>query len=362
MKLPVTPSLPAPGANSAFTEDVLGDLAEEYALRAGRDGVWTASWWYTHQALRSAPHLIRNSVRNLGPRGRVRLAASLAGLVLASALIVIALPAGMGPPERLVASTVVVNNLESVRLPMRVLDAAGRTLPNADVRYTWTSGSPVSVSREGLITCEESGDAVVLAALGPLVTNVPVRCRPVNEIRAPGTLELILGGPGRDVPFEAVGLDGRPVTLLVGRMHIGDSTIATLEGQRIRARAPGRTWVETFIGNRATFSSVHVYGPAESPEAVRPDQLLAVPVRLAPGETREWRLPAGRYFLRVVLDRDDQPKARLVAAGARCRLFGGTHLECLARGDMSVTVRHARHSGSAPELRGTLLVWRQPEY
>jgi hypothetical protein len=48
-------------------------------------------------------------------------------------------------------------------------------------------------------------------------------------------------------------------------MHIGDSTIATLEGQRIRARAAGRTWVETFIGNHSTYSMVHVYGPGRLP-------------------------------------------------------------------------------------------------
>lgn len=350
------------GADPAFAEDVLGDLAEEYALRAEQDGVAAARRWYAREALRSAPHLVRNAIRHLGPRGRARLAVLFTGVVVASTLVLIALRTGMGPPERLVASTVVVNSLEPVQLPTRVLDAAGRTLPDMDVRYAWMSGAPVSVSAEGLVTCAEPGDAVVRASLGPLVTHVPVRCRPVIDMRAPSTLELILGGPAREVPFEAVGLDGRPVTLLVGRMQIGDSTIATLEGQRIRARAPGRTWVETLIGNRGTFSSVHVYGPAESPEAIGPDEHLAVPVRLTRGDRREWRLPAGRYFLRVVLDRDDQPKARLLVAGARCRVFGRTHLECLARSDMTVTVRHTRSAGPAPELRGTLLVWRQPEY
>jgi hypothetical protein len=350
------------GADSAFAEDVLGDLAEEYALRAAGDGVAAARWWYVGEALRSAPHLILNAIRHLSPNGRARLAVWLAGVVLASALVLIALRAGMGPPERLVASTVVVNNLEPVRLPIRVLDASGRTLPDTGVHYAWASGAPVSVSREGHVTCKQPGDAVVSASLGALLTRVPVRCRPVAELRAGRKLELILGGPSREVPFEAVGTDGRPVTLLVGRMHIGDNAIATLEGQRIRARAVGRTWVETFIGNRSTYSMVHVYGPADSPEGIVQGEHRAVTVRLASEESREWRLPAGRYFLRVVLDQDDGPKARLIVSGGSCTVSGGTHLQCSGREDMSVTVRHAQQPSPAPELSGTFLVWRQRDY
>jgi hypothetical protein len=347
------------GADPGFAEDVLGDLAEEYTLRAARDGALAARCWYLREALRSAPHLVRHAVRHLSPGGRARLAMSLATVVLALTVTLFALPGRLGPPHRLLAGMVVVNNLEPVRLPLRVLDKAGRSLPDTGVRYAWTSGAPLAVSAEGLVTCAKPADAVVRASLGTLVTQVPVRCRPVADIRAPGMLELILGAPAREVPFEAVGTDGRPVTLLVGRMNVGDTSVATLEGQRIRARAPGRTWVETFIGNRSTFSAVHVYGPAQSPEAVGPNQHLAVPLRLARGESRQWHLPAGRYLLRVVLDYDNQPTARLLVAGATCRLFERTHLECLSRSDLSVTVRPSPPAGRGPELRGTLLVWRQ---
>jgi len=347
------------GADRGFVDDVLGDLAEEYALRTERDGVLAARCWYAREALRSAPYLLRNAVRRLGPRGRVRLAALVALVTLVIPLALRALLPGMGPPDRLVAAPFVVNNLDPVRLPLRVLDAAGRTLADTGVRFLWTSGTPVSVSAEGLVTCARIGDAVVRASLGSLVTQVPVRCRPVADIRAPGMLELILGAPAREVPFEAVGVDGRPVTLLVGRIRIGDSSVAVLEGQRIRPIAAGHTWVETQIGNRITFSSVHVYGLAQSLEGVRPDQHLAVPLLLDRGESREWRLPAGRYLLRVVLDQDRQPAARLLVAGATCTLFERTHLDCLARGDMAITVRQSHPVGSATPLGATLLVWRK---
>ena len=77
-------------------------------------------------------------------------------------ILLSALAACKGPPARLVAGigdTVVVNNLRPVRVPMRVLDAAGHVLPDTGVRYLWTSGVPVSVSRRGVVTCTQAGDA-----------------------------------------------------------------------------------------------------------------------------------------------------------------------------------------------------------
>ena len=65
------------------------------------------------------------------------------------------------------------------------------------------------------------------------------------------------------------------------------------------------------------------------------------------------------YLLRMLPDHDDQTTPRLAVAGAFCEHFGVTHLYCLARSEMSVVVRHPQQAGPAPELAGTLLVWRQ---
>lgn len=50
-------------------EIVLGDLAEEYARRAGRSGARAANVWYVRELLRSlGPTLGRLPARVLGPR------------------------------------------------------------------------------------------------------------------------------------------------------------------------------------------------------------------------------------------------------------------------------------------------------
>jgi len=281
------------------------------------------------------------------------------------AVMLIALTACKGPPARLVAGigdTVVVNNLRPVQLPMRVVDRAGHHLDSTGVRYQWMAGAPVSVSTTGVVKCTQPGDATVRASLGPLVTDVLVRCRPVRDVRGLRMMNLVVSGPAQELPFEAVGMEGRPVTLLTAQFTVGDSTIATLEGLRIRARAPGGTNVTIRVGDRQAFASVHVYDPVRTPEGIRPGQRVAVPVRLTGGEMRRWRISASPelYFLAMLPDRDEEQMPRLAIVGANCIPGLGPHSYfCLAQHDASVIVYHPQQVDPAQELSGTLAVWRQ---
>jgi hypothetical protein len=279
--------------------------------------------------------------------------------------MLLALSACKGPPARLVAGTadtIIVNNRRPVQLPMRVFDAAGHHLDSSRVRYQWTAGAPIPVSATGIVTCTQAGDATLRAALGPLATRVIVRCRPVRDVRALRMLNLVVGDSAQEVPFEAVDVNGQPVTLLTGDLTVDDSTIATVEGQRIRARAQGSTGLTMRIGDRSAFASVHVYEHVPTPERIRPGQHLAVRVRLAGGEMRSWRLPASAetYFLSMLPDRDEQRMPRLAIVGANCgRGLDANSFFCLAQHDASVIVYHPQQVDQSQALSGTLAVWRQ---
>ena len=86
---PRTPDLllHALGAEAGFRDAVLGDLAEEFAARAGRDGAAAARRWYYREAIRATPHLLANWARRLRP-GDVR---HLAGVVLTAYVLLLAL-------------------------------------------------------------------------------------------------------------------------------------------------------------------------------------------------------------------------------------------------------------------------------
>jgi hypothetical protein len=62
------------GAEASFREPLLGDLAEEFALRVERDGVGAARRWYYGESIRVAPHLLRAWGRGLHARDVRRLA------------------------------------------------------------------------------------------------------------------------------------------------------------------------------------------------------------------------------------------------------------------------------------------------
>ena len=72
--------LEALGADTEFRDAVLGDLAEEFAIRASADGEDAARSWYYSESLRVAPYLVRDWWRSL--RGGD--VARFAGIVLLS--------------------------------------------------------------------------------------------------------------------------------------------------------------------------------------------------------------------------------------------------------------------------------------
>lgn len=53
------------GASPELCDAVVGDLAEEFAMRAEQDDAQAACFWYYREALRSAPYLLRDGLWRL---------------------------------------------------------------------------------------------------------------------------------------------------------------------------------------------------------------------------------------------------------------------------------------------------------
>ncbi|MDQ2665819.1 MAG: hypothetical protein M3Z05_07395 [Gemmatimonadota bacterium] len=357
------------GAHPNFADSALGDLAEERAHVASLHGAAAAQWWYLREALRSSPHFLWNAVLYGGLLGRARVAAILLAVAAIPTVVFATYRLSDGPPARLVIGTgdstadVVVNSRRPMKVSTMVLDAAGHILAPTGVQYQWASGAPMAVTPAGVITCAQPGDASIRVSLGTVATTARLRCRPVRDVRGPNVLNLVVGTPSQDVPFEALDPNGRPVTLLAGVMSVGDSTIVRLEGQRISARAAGATWVRTQIGDVEWDTSVHSYARASSLEGIRVGQHLAVPLRLASGEVNGWRLPAsrGRYRVAMVPNRAERSPARVAIVGANCEPWFDAHsFLCAAPRGASVFAYVPPASESAPHVSGTLVVWREP--
>ena len=290
-----------------------------------------------------------------------------------SAIVFFALAACKGSPARLVAGsgdTVVLNNVRPVQLSMQVFDAAGHGLPSTSVRFQWASGINVPVSRGGVVTCTQAGDVTLRASLGPLVKSLLVRCRPVRRVYGGGPVNLVVGDPPYNLLFEGVDSAGRPVRPLSAVATVDDSMIVALEGWRIRARNPGTTGVDVYVGDDWVHWYVQVFEPALTLDGIRPGQHLAVPVRLAAGELHNWQLPAwsshehaagrGDYEIKMLPTGDTLRIARLAVVGAICDHNSPGAYECLAPHGASVIAYHPPKADRAGEWSGTLAVVRRP--
>lgn len=291
----------------------------------------------------------------------------LAFLLLASACH---LPGVEGPPARLVAGTsdtLVVNHLRPVRIPVRVLDAAGHVLSDTGVRFQWTDGLEVPATAEGQVTCNRSGDATIRASLGLLSTSVLVRCRPVKVLGVEGPVNLVLGDSARDLPVVALGPDYSPVDLLRMRVIIDDISVAVMEGQRVRARAPGATFAEVRAGEKSGGVGIKVYQPVSALDGVSPErQHLAVRLTLSAGEQRRYRIPPGGYMLWMLPYEYEGRGLQVRVEGASCEssaqprpVSGGLAnppRKCHASSDAWVVVSHPSAESSAPAVDGTLLL------
>ena len=359
------------GAHPAFAEAVLGDLAEERARRRERNGATAARWWYIREAIRSVPYLAWNAVRKGGRAGRARVAALVTTLALVPTVALLALlpRESDDPPAALLvdgqrggSDGIVLNTRHPVQLAMRVLDAKGRTLPSADVRYRWIGGAPLPVTSSGVVICARTADATIRVSVGTLSTIVVLHCRPVREISGIMRMNFLVGDSGRDLHFAAYGPDRRQVSLLAGDVRVLDSTVATLKGFHVRPVAPGRTTVIARIGDAEAWTAVSVYEPVRSFAELRPEQKLVVaPVRLAPGDTIRWPLPRGLFSLQYSpVSRGQRMPSIVVEGPVMCMPAfapGVDDTSCLVRG-AGASIRLAHPGASAREIAGNIALSR----
>jgi hypothetical protein len=365
------------GADPEFVDGVFGDLAEEHALRLAHDGARSAASWRTRELVRSMPHLIHSALRQGGPRAHARVAALAAIIALSSGIVGVAVRMRDGPPARLDAGHggtldgIVVNNTRPVQLQVRVLDKAGHLLSSDSVRFAWASGSPMTVSPSGVVTCNGRGDATVRASLGPIATHVDVLCRPVRELRATSWIDFLDGdSTPRHLPFVAIGEDGQPVMELRGAVHVTDASVATLEGASVRPKGTGATRVTVEVGEQKAHMMVVVHEMVGTFDRLRDDQrYVARPVRLARGDTVHWTLPNGSFWLKYLPRRAGEAPPTITVVGAIGCMPGnglqsyrmnlgeyGTYCMVQRGGSASVMVAHGVNG--AEWVEGTLAIER----
>lgn len=300
---------------------------------------------------------------------------TLSCIIVATVVCACGEPARPERPVRLAtgaSDTVVLNSRYPQTLPVRALDAAGRTVRGASIVYTRVGGDTLPLTSAGAVTCTRAGEFSVRASLERLATRLVVQCRVVEYVRIPGPLQFILGdstlSQPLQLPLAAYGADARPITHFVAGVGVRDTGIAILRGLTLSPRARGITQVSARIGDRDTGMGVHVYQRVSSLAAldtllrVVPGQrLFAAPLSLRPGQYIRQRLPRGEWMLVMVPEKDTTPdRIQLRIEGAQCRdhFLNGSPRRwgCHATSEASVVVYRPFSGTPAPAATGYLLV------
>jgi hypothetical protein len=283
-------------------------------------------------------------------------------------------PAIPGPAVRLAAGTsdtIIVNDVAPTPLPVRALDASGRSVPAATIRYERIRGDSIRLTAEGMLSCPRRGDAVIRATLDHLSASLIVLCRPVEVVRIPGPVQFVLGDSAlsqpRVVPITAFDARWRAVVQLAGNLTVLDTNVSAINGTTLSPRTRGITLVSARVGNREGRTGVHVYQRVGSIAAldtllrVAPGQrLFAVPIRLVPGESRRQRLPPGDWMLSTQAPTPDGPRElRLRIENASCQpnfLNDPGRFGCHTGLDAAVVVYRPSAAGDTAGVPGYLLV------
>lgn len=278
----------------------------------------------------------------------------------ASFVVLISCAGNREPAKILIGSndTVIVNNVRAVRLASRILSKDGHSLPDSLARYQWISGDTIPVGADGIVTCGRPADATIRVSAGNVATQAILHCRPVEKVRVEAPMQFILpGDSAHTVRVQATDAQGSPVTLLAGSLMIRDSSVATWDGMKLRPRIPGTTVAGIRIGNRDAGMGVHVYERVSTLDDLRPDQrLVAVELKMTPGESKSWRLRPGGWML-TMLPEEDSQGIRLRVEGATCSPgFTKRRLVCATKDGATVMVYHPSAAGSGSIKTGYLLV------
>lgn len=256
--------------------------------------------------------------------------------------------------------TIVLNSRSLVQMPVRVHDAAGRTLTSRPLRYQRLSGGDIQLSENGQARCVRSEDAEVLVSLGSLSSRIVLLCRPIRALRYAAPVELVLGGPPGELTIEAVGLDGSRVTEIAGAASVRDTLIVGIRDGRLHPRTRGRTSVDLDLGDCSTSVEVRVIERRDGPAELQPHQEFFSRLTLVSGEIRSWRVGRGRYELTFEPDSTSGERLTFGAVGMDCAAFpdAAQHYSCVARPGALVVVRHPGQTRRRSKLSGRLFLRR----
>jgi len=242
----------------------------------------------------------------------------------------------------------------TIRLDASLANKKGEPIAGKPVTYAAEPADVLEIVAGGGFRCLKSGDATVTLSGAGLSQPVVVKCRLPTEIVVPPELRLVLGSAPASLHERVMGEGGREMKDVPVQLSSSDASVVTVEGDRMKPVAVGRTRVRAAVEEIAGVTSVEVV-----------ERIVSEPLRLSDGASRSFKLPPGEYEVTVEVKADFHASQGVTlsweGAGCEAQPERQSHkVRCRVNEPATVTVANPKQLGLGAGMTGTVAIHRVP--
>lgn len=200
-----------------------------------------------------------------------------------------------------------VTHADATSLGATVYNKAGEVLPGVPLTFSGVPANVVEISAAGDLKCLDSGDVIVTATGAGVSATQTIRCRLVEEIRAPRQVRAIIGNEPVKLGLAVLGKGEKPLADVPVDFARFDSAIARVEGGAVVPVGVGRTKIEAKAGTRTSVTEVEVQKKVRSE-----------PLSIADGQALLITLQQGDYLVEAKANAGPRHGIAISWVGAAC--------------------------------------------
>ena len=192
----------------------------------------------------------------------------------------------------------------------------------------------------GWVSCLRPGRTRVSLSAKGTVGSIVVECRSLRELHPQSDIDLELRDEPRALAAAGILESGEVVSLEPLAVAIHDSTIVSVNGNRVTPLAVGYTNLKIDYGGVVASTRISVR-----------NTIVSGPLELKAGESRQWDLTPGRYDILVIVSSPlDLASLRMETDGAQCARNSSNEdlIHCVVYERGSVTMSN---TSAAPKAR-----------
>ena len=247
-----------------------------------------------------------------------------------------------------------ITNTSFFTLPASVVNKTGQAIEGASVAWSGGPADVLEVSADGRLRCAKTGDATLTLSSGAVSQRLDVKCRVPVEIAAPAELQVVMGALPASLHAKALGDGGTALEDVEVQVTSSDPSIATVDGDRVKGVAVGKTRVQATAGGITTVTQVDVV-----------ERIVAETVTLKDGGSKAFTLQPGNYLVTVDLKTDERVKQGVTIgwAGTACESQPektSQRVTCRVAETATLTVTNPKLMGLGAPVSGTVSVYRIP--